>query len=535
MKRLLAVIVAALVLGLVGAPAHAEKHKDEKLGYSFVYPKKWKSLPLASDTEWVVGKFIAPRDYEWQKGNDWAWMKPWIEVVVIPFAALEDGGATVEKTDKGVNVKREVPFKNLRDYMEERCRRIGGFFFAEEEETEVGGMKCMQYKVTVDKLVSGERTVYGWEYHTEDAMYGFVGEVFQKDEDKKIGKAVLKAFKSFKAFQRTGALPHTARTGDDIVVEPSEDEDDRTDEEKRDDREALTKRTIARIKENLGKDWSLKESKNFIAVSHVDKKYTKSTLNHAEALRAWLEKNLGYVGSGEVGKMIIRICADNEEYTAYQSSRKWSSDTPEIVTYEDKRGWSDWAVQSLNSAIWRRWVKEKNEKLLWGAPRFISDGLLETISNANSKGRKIEFPADEWAVSEMRKLRRSDELLKARDFFNMTSDELFGEGYWRQNQFMIKFLLVGRGSKSGKYKTVLGDYMRNLLVLLDEAAEEEDESEGSDEPTTEEEEDQMYKERAQAWRKKEREVLDRLMAETFEGWTEKDWKAMNALYWKDVK
>ena len=64
---------------------------------------------------------------------------------------------------------------------------------------------------------------------------------------------------------------------------------------------------------------------------------------------------------------------------------------------------------------------------------------------------------------------------------------------------------------------------------------EEDEPEGEKPPETEEEEDRRFRDRQNKWREREREMLDALRDRTFTGWTDKDWRKLNALYWAKME
>jgi tetratricopeptide (TPR) repeat protein len=382
-------------------------------------------------------------------------------------------------------------------------------------------MRVVKYELTVNKLVTGERKVYGWAYYTEDAIYGFVSQIFTQNE-KKLRKQLFASFGSFKAFPRTGTLPNVVRTGDEIEITDGdkEDEEELTPEDIAKKRDAGFRRAVSRAKENLLKGWYIDESKNFVALSQAGKRYTKDLLNHAEALRGWLDKNMEYIGSGIPGRTMIRIFADDDQESAYNKSRGWSSDFPEIVTHEDKQGWSDWAMEKLNRGVLRQWLKDKNDRLRWAAPAWIDHGLFDFFEGARSKGKKVTFKEDDWESERMRELRRADKLLRAREFFSITSEEMWtSQENWSQPLFFVKFLLAGSGAK-GKYKNVFSDYVKNMIFVLQEEADKEadakkNEKKEKKKPQTEEEEDALYRERQQAWRKRERGFLDKLLERTF--------------------
>jgi len=538
-KTLLLVVgtLSSAILGGASPEARADTWKDEKLGYSFNYPGRWTVVPVDSG-DWLVARFNSNREYEVTNSKQWGRQRPYIEVVVIPFASKEDKGATVTKTEKETKVTRNVPWKNLKEYMDKtfQDRGIGGFHFSGEEEGTVNGMKVRKLEITVDKLVDGERRIYGWEFATEDAYYGLVAEILVQEE-KRLKDDVFGAFGSFKVFPRTGNLPNSARTGEDVVVnDGTKKDEDReiTPEELKKKRDDSTGRALARIKDNLPQGWIIAESKNYFAVSHADAKYTREVLNHAETLRAWLEQQFGYVGSGYVGRVIIRIFASSEEYSSYLQAKNWSVDAPEASIYKDRDGWTDWGQQSMNRSIYWIWMRDKNERLLWALPQWISWGLMDFVERARSKNGRIEFKADIWDSVEMKNARRASNIAAPRSYFSMTSDELWRlEGAGRQTQFFMNFLISGAASRSAKYKNVLSDYIKGLIFLLDSEKPEGPTEEKQ--PANEKEEEEMIRARQNSWRQKEAEVLQKLLERTFPGWGDKEWAAFEALYKQDLK
>jgi hypothetical protein len=540
-RALSAGLLAATAAVPFAPAARAESFKDERLGYGFSYPQRWDTVPVDSGG-YLAAKFQSNRTYEWNdpKTNAWTYHKPYIEVVVIPFAAKDGSGVTVDKSGKETKVVSNAPWKDLKEYMDKifQERRIGGFHFSGEEEATVNGMKVRRLEITVDKLVQGERRIYGWEFSGEDCFYGLVAEILLKEE-KRLKPDLFQSFSTFKAFPRSGKLPGTATPGDDVVVKDprKESERERTPEEIKKERDDATARHLNRLKEGMGKDWTVREGRNFIAVTHSDPKYTQEVLQHAEALRAWLESNLGFVGSGYAGKVILRIFADRQEHDAYQSTRRtWYWDSPEVTTFKDKEGW-DWSWNSagFNQRIYHFWLRDKNDRLAWSMPTWLVTGITTFIGNARMKSGRIDFKADVWDSVEMKNLRRSDSLIHVREFFTTTWDSLSTrEGFYYQNQFFIDFLLAGGAQRSARYKGILADYLKNLVILLDSeetsAAVVEEKP-----PQTEEEETERFRQRQNAWKAREQEHLQKLVERTFPGWTDRDWDLFNAAYRQDLK
>jgi hypothetical protein len=535
----LALALAAAIAGVRAPEARADAWKDEKLGYSFAYPPRWTVIPV-DPGGWLAAKFNSNREYEWNdpKNNFWTRHRPYIEVVVIPYGVKETSGTTVEKTDKGVKVTKSAPWKDLKEYMDKTFqeRRIGGFYFSGEEEGTVNGLKVRRLEITVNKDVQGDRRIYGWEFAAEDCFYGLVAEILVHDE-KQLKPDLFQSFGSFRVFPRTGSLPNSARTGEDVTIkDDGKKPEDRevTPEEQKKKRDDATARALDRIKQGLQKGWFVSEGKNFVAVSHADPKYTREVLGHCEALRAWLEQTFGYLGSGYAGKVIVRICSDRNEYEAFQQARSYSTDAPEATTFKDRDGWSDWNMDSLNRSVYYIWMRDKNERLLWALPEWIQFGVPYYVSQARSKNGRIEFKADIWDSVEMKNLRRSDDIASPRTYFSTTSETLWArKGAGTQTQFFIQFLLSGAASRNPKYRNLFSDYLKNLIFLLD--SEKAPDSAPGAAPKNEKEEEEMIRARQESWRKREGEILQKLVDKTFAGWTDKDWEAFDSLYRQDLK
>ena len=97
--------------------------------------------------------------------------------------------------------------------------------------------------------------------------------------------------------------------------------------------------------------------------------------------------------------------------------------------------------------------------------------------------------------------------------------------------------LIGSGSKSSRFRSILPDYIKSLLFLVDEVAEQDDEMKKllEKEAETEEEEDKLLLDRRQAWDREERKRLDALYDRTFKGWTDSDWQKLDVAYLREVK
>lgn len=548
-RGLRAVAIALLGFGTVVASprdARADAYKDEKLGYSLASPSKWKQMPISTDERWLVAEWQHPREFEDAdaKTNSWTRHQPKLDVVVIPNSAAEQKGAEIRKEGDKVIVKRQAPWKDLKEYMDKTTQSsgVGGYFFSKEEEAKIGAYQVTVYEITVDKFTStwnnSPRKIYGWAFHADDAVYGLVGDSLVKFEDK-VKPDLEAAVRSFRLFPRTGTLPGAEITpGDDgdVIVKKDPSKEHLTDDELKKRRMDAFTQHLAKIKASMQDGWKIKESENFTAVTHCDDKFTKEVLDHAEALRAWLDQTLGYVGNGYAGKIVLRVCADENERSAMWKSMSWSYDRCEVVTGQDKNGWLDNKLSDLNSGIYGIWLRDKNRGLAGRLPAWISSGLSACISSAVSKGRKItDFKATTWDNVEMANLRRANKLLDARTFFTMDWDALWKD--WenhRQAEFFVRYLLVGGAQRNAKYKNVLAEYVKNLVMLLDEQDGQRSSGGAADEPKNEEEEAARQRALNDAWKANQQEVLKKLIEKTFAGWDDKQWGSFNMSYWKEL-
>jgi len=547
-----AAALALLGAGLIVASprdARAEQYKDEKLGFSVTPPAKWKQMPISTDERWLIAEWQSPRTWETgdAKTNSFTSHQPKLDVVIIPFTAAQQKGAEVQEDKDKIVIKRQAPWSDLKQYMDKTTQdsHLGGYYFSKEEETKVGDMKVVVYEITMDKFTSGynnaPRKIYGWAFYGTDAIYGVVGDALVKYEEK-VKPDLDAAVKSFKIFTRTGTLPGAESTpdeGGDVVVKKDPRKEHLTDDDLKKKRQEAFGQRLAKIKSSLADGWKIKESENFTAVTHCNDKFTSEVLDHAEALRAWLEKTLGFVGSGYAGKIIIRCCADENEREAMYKSLGWSLDPVEIVTGQDKNGWMENKLGSLNTGIYYIWLKDKNRDVAWRLPPWFSTGMDNFVYAARSKGKQIQdFKALSFDKERIATLRRADKLLPARIFFTADYDDPIWRDYnnHEQCEFFVRFLLVGAAQRNSKYKNLLAEYVKNLAIEIDEQKAAAAASAGGpgEEPKNEEEEQALQRAREEAWKKSRQEFLKKLIDKTFNGWDDKTWDQFNAYYWKEI-
>ena len=537
--RLLALAAAFCVISTAARPADAAQYKDEKRGFQFNAPGKWKQLPLAADEKFVVASFASDREFEWSddKKAIYSRHRPQIDVVILPKSETEKkSGVTAERGEDGtiaISVKGRE-YKDFKDYLEQTSKQYGGCYISDEHESKVGELKVMVYEVTIDKLADAPRKRWGWAFYTEEGIYGITGDALIKYEEK-VRPEIEAAFRSFRVIPHSQAIG-TATTGDDPDIVISGSGKKLTPEERAKKREDGFNAYLNRAKETLPDGWKIKESKNYIAITHCDDKFTKETLDHAEALRAWMDETLACLGTAVPGRAIIRCCATKDEYMSMWKTGGYKGLRYELYTYKDVESSGVERLFALNGGLFRIWMECKNEELRGRLPVWINVGLRNAVTNAVSKGKKIELKNSAWENERLATTRRAGKLISARDFLTKSTEELVKlEEVSLQAQCFAIYLVQGGAQKNPKYKSRLTDYLTNFVTMAHEEADKERAAKPDmAEPTSEEEENAQYAARENKWKEEERHVLDALLEKTFTGWADKDWDSFNNSYAKEL-
>jgi hypothetical protein len=276
----------------------------------------------------------------------------------------------------------------------------------------------------------------------------------------------------------------------------------------------------------------------FLVLNHADKKYAKKVVAHAKAIWKWLDKNFEYVGPGEyVPHPIIRICKSSEEESAFRGGDWWSQGI-EIVTHKDTgSGAMSYEFEYVNRRMLAIWFSYRDDELWSAMPRWLRDGLSQILGTARSKGSRVDFKVDDWERDGLREAARNDKLTSPQEMMKMGWEEFYKEQHRSQEAAaLLRFFLLGAASKSRKTKDLLETYIKSLKAVVTEMQEAEKKNSKDVEkpPETEEEEAERYKNRANKWKEKESELLDKAFAKTFGDWDEKDWRSFETLYFKSI-
>ena len=528
---------AAIGLALVGVlgvasprDAAAAGHSDAKLGFSMQIPSGWKEIPIAGEEKFIVAKYLSEREYADKKEG--YTHTPDLKVLIFPKGAKKT--AKVEEGEGVSFLSIENPYKNYPDYVKSD-NTGGGHFISKEDKLVVNGIDTTWYEVKYEKLTVARRAI-AFAYHFDDCDYAAQYEVLESYWDK-LSPALITALKSFKIFPRKGTIKRET-TGDGSGVTVTSSDSKLTDEERAKKRQEKFEQRVRIGQERLPDGWKMKRSKNFVAFTHVDMKYTDYVLDQAEALRAWLDANFGWVGTGYVSGDVIRICTNYDEERAFRdtSSRSGSWSVSEVTMSRDG-GQSEFRY--LNDRIQDRYFRERNSDLAFKMPPWLSRGIDRMIASSYMKAGKLEFRADGQEILAVRLAAKAGKLAKPRDIVlatykpfapsTFTSDPSRmkpSEDPLDQAPGFVRWLVIGPGSKNPRTKELLRTYIEALLGVERTI----DLSKMPDEPKTEEEEEERFKNKQSAWRDNEKQRLQEVFDKVFGQWTDADWSAVEKSY-----
>jgi len=527
--RTAAFLVLLAVVGVAGV-ARGDTFTDENRGFSLNVPKSWRAIPIANEEDWIVAKWLCDREYADPKEG--STHTPDLKVIIFPHDLKRS--VEVDKVDDGFSFLRvKNPYKNYKEYVKSDGQ--GGRYVSKEEDIVVNGMKTTWYEVKFEKLTAARRAI-AFMYHTDDVDYVAQYEALECQWDK-LSPAYIASLKSFKTFPPKKALKGET-TGGNIVLK---DTSKMTPEEKAKEKADRFERNVAKATERLTDGWTVKRSKNYVAISHVDDKFTSKVLEQAEAVRAWCEQNFGYLGDGTITGKIIRICLDSKEQNAFSdvSSRSgigWGGIGEIVIARDD----GAWGFRSVNSGIAQGWMRDKNPDVASAMPPWLSNGLRDYVRLAYAKGGRLDFGQDVDDLISLKVAAKTGKLIKPKEMLTLTYDELwekekasaaepgnksglrgFGGSAYGQLSGLFRYLIAGPGAKNPRTKDLLKNYIKSIQDLV---GEDKPTVVGStDTPATEEEEDKRFK-----------ETLQKIFDKTFSAWTDADWTAFEKSYTASV-
>lgn len=525
-------------------------YENARFGFKLKAPKDWERIPLPPEEDWLVAKYVSKRlDHYTHPDLKYTFEhRPELLVIVFihPTAEEEeedepeevDEADVKEAEERGLTVRRVETgrYRNYEDYLD-RTYFGGGFHVSEREEKRVDGVDVTRVEVKVEKLsFQGPKRIETWVYHLSGVDVAVQVEVLE-DEWRKKRNTVKRVHNSFREIPRSGeALGEQSIQIGWITIQMMETGSAGEREQTRKEAEQEKRR---KIEERLTEGWTAEEMGRCYVVTHVDEKYSEEVAEQATAVLDWLDENLGFIGPDQyVREPVIRICADREEESAFRGRVWWSIGT-EIVTHKSPGNFDNFEWEWMNRKVCELWLRERDRKLFWALPTWLSYGILDYLENSYLKGKKLEFRADSWDRDELRNHIREGKATTPADLMRLSARDYWSSGTWnrqREAAALVRFFLSKESSRNARTKGVLQDYIRHLIAVIDEieAEEEAKKEEKERKPKTEAEEDAMYKARANAWKDREKRVLDTTWERTFGAWSERDWRTFDKAYFKAV-
>jgi hypothetical protein len=547
---LAAAIVATAFFTEAGAsaPQAGGWYEDDRYGYKLKPPKDWQAIPMQSNEGWQIAKWLSDRSY-FYTDPDLGWtyeQRPTCKVIAFVTEIVRERARAKKVKDENERIKIliENPYTDYKDYLR-RTYKEGGWFVQEETEAEVNGLKVTKLYIKVEKLsYDGPKRIETWIYHTPEVDFAVEFEVLQTEWDK-LGRTVKRTLKSFEEIARSEAGLPAASTGaptaGGFTVTETSRETAMTPKERAERRRQLEEAEHRKAIETLPDDWEHEQHGRILVLNHSRAKVGQQRALQAQAVLDWLDKTLPFIGPEEyVRAPIIRICKDYEEEASFRkggAGSNWGGMGTEITGHNDDSGKIGYETEWLNKRVLEIWFQDRDRELYWALPEWLDYGLREVIGASSNKRGKITFRVDDYEREGVRERGREGTLTPVQDLMRKGNSEFHQQGDYRivyESQSLVRFFLCGDASKSAATRDVLPDYLRNLKEVIEEikAGEKDKGNTTSRVPATEEEEEEFFRAQRQAWKQRERSILDETFERTFGSWTSRDWGRFEKAYKK---
>jgi len=513
-------------------------HVDKRLGFQMEVPKDWSQIPLSTNERYLVGRYESKKEYnDTEKGTGYTRNhKPTLTMIafqeeVEESITSEDTGEEGEK-EKKATITFSNPYEDYLDYLKKKTSGTGWFIEAETE-VETHGIKAIFYDIKIEKSTGSPMRIYTWVYQLPDVDVA-VEYIFFESVLGKLKKPLLSSFKSFKAVEITEERMSHSVDFFDLFTSA------KTPKERKEIRIKVVEDQRKRAVENLPDDWTFKEMGKFFVLNHSDDRQAKKVVGQLTAMFKWMDKTFPYVGPEEyVRSPIVRICASSGEERSFKRGSSWTFTNIEILTHKSESGSASYEWGYINRRAAAFWFNERDRNLWRNAPPWLDNGLNRMLHSATAKGTKMIFEADPFELDGIREAQRNDTLTSPSRLLRMPLEDYNdNETLYRESGSFVRWLMVGKGSKSRLTKNLVRDLLAHLGDVLDEREEKSEEEDEDDEedsgPTTEAEEDEEFKKGSEERNKRFQELLDEVIQRTFSDWTDKDWKALDKAYLRSL-
>lgn len=531
-RILLACIVLALLSPIISAmPAH----KDTKYGYKITPPKDWLAPTRGSDSKWIVGEFISKKKTFYNSPEGWTWSyKP--EMTIIAFVKVKKQGAVtageeIEGKKKITSITLHNPYKDYKDYLK-RTFHEGGYYFSEEKESKVKDVPVTCLTAKVEKLTrTGPLRIVTWVYHMDEVDIAVQFKVLEKSWSK-LKAEILRSLKSFRKIERESEIPDQGLT----INLSRADWDKLPPKERVAKYKDLEKKAHEKAVKELPKGWKKYKVGDILVLDNYKAKVAKNVAKHCQAVMKWLDKSFDFVGPDEyVRAPIVKVFKADEPNSILFSFGGGLLDNI-IIEYQHTTSFlSELNFEQVSRRTLEHWFTERDRDLYWAMPYWIKNGLSDLVCNSRSKGARLEFPEDLHDRLDLKQAHDKGKLSNPRALILMGREEYYS-GRWKTDEAsaLVRYLTIGPGSKNKKTKDIIFRYLQNLADVTAEIKKEEDAKGSSDKPKTEEEEDAYFKQKQNAWKEKEKRIMEETFNRTFVNWTTRDWKTFTNSYMRMI-
>ncbi len=543
--------IALPVLVALAAPTPAGTHVDEKIGYRLFVPKDFEPVPLdeisidgaSLDADyyllarWRSKKEIYPKNFPFGYRRALAVFffpkRTAKEIAELERKAKEER----EKAKQGsVTISRnEKIYLTFEDYAKERIR---GFFFENVKKAKVAGFPATLYEMKFEKLTNVPQR---WTACALDVPNGQFAILFScTDQHHKDYRGERrKVFQSFKLLDPSGLRPKPWSVDPTVAVDMP-DEEKLSPEEKLRFLERKKRERYDECIRELDKGWRHFETEHFLFVYACDGAFAKKAAKHAEAVVDWLEKTFGGVGDGHVQGAIVRIYASGDDLPLRTVTISLAAAAvPEFRIAKPTSKGLVAEFASLNVNVLSHWFSDKNDQLWDRMPAWLETGLREVVEDATLKGSRLVFQPDEFEKQWLTEAKNADKKYQGPEalrpikplkvLFTMERDRLFSgrsaDAARAQCASVVRYLIDGPGARRKQTTDLLDRYKER-------AAERAGRAGLSDEERLKREDEEYRKRRELAYDKVAKQLLADTFRDTFSGWSEQDWKALDASWRK---
>lgn len=540
MSHLTRLLLALLALAFTSLSAFAQTYEDKRFGFELKTPKEWTQVPIKANEQYIIAKFLSDKNHFFTDPDLKITYEHKPEIQVIAFLSekyREDEVEAEEEKDEEGNLKRirfklSNPYKDYPDFLKNTYSG-GGFYIAEEKQDELGGLKVTQYLVKVEKGANGPKRVTTWVFHTGDIDFAVQVECFESSW-RELRSDITRTLKSFAEIERTeGSIVENATTSGVIEIEFG----DITPEERMERKLAREREAHERALRGLPEDWVVTEEDQFLVLNHADEKDADKLVEQGEAVFAWCEDTFPFLidDTDYLRKPILRICQDWDELASFAFGGRESGWLPTIdmATYKDTVGIGSWNYSNMTQRFASWWINEHDADFLAAMPLWMRYGLEYNMLYAKHKRNKLELMPSDWEKVGLRQQIKDGLAMTPREIFLAGDDFFQDENARYAAAALMRYLLVGKGSKDKLTKHVVREYYLNMTAIIDEMDAADDDHDYK-EPETEEEEAEQIRQRKERLKQQEDQLIQQAFERTFGEWTDKDWDRFAKYYFKSI-